>query len=155
MLGRIDDIETEINRHIKECKGIKTINAYMGKIKELDKKVNNMSLVENFKNNKSKIFAVLGEGLALLFGEFAIYIETIIPDSPLGTLLKQTAFIAKIIAVTVIMYVFGNKHELDLKSDIIMQKDLELEGYRVSGIMKDHLLSTNSITAPKFEDPNK
>ncbi|GAF87932.1 unnamed protein product [marine sediment metagenome] len=114
-----------------------------------------MSIVENFKNNKSKIFAVLGEGLALLFGEVAIYVETIIPDSPLGTLLKQTAFIAKIIAVTIIMYVFGNKHELDLKSDIIMQKDLELEGYRVSGIMKDHLLSENSITAPKFGDPNK
>ena len=130
---------------------IQITNSLFDKIKEIDEKVNKMSLVENFKTNKSKIFAVLGEGLALLFGEFAIYIEQIIPASPLGTLLKQIAFIGKIVAVTVIMYVFGNKHELDLKSDIIMAKDLEIEGYRVSGIMKDHLLTENKITAPKFE----
>ena len=43
MLERLNDIESAVSEHMNECNGKKVIKAYTDKIKELDKKVNNMS----------------------------------------------------------------------------------------------------------------
>ena len=149
MLGRIDDIETEINRHIKECKGIKTINAYMGKIKELDKKVNNMSNIkEKFNKNKARIFVILGETFLWVMGYIGRWLLINNGDSAVGDLLFNIVGILSIGLQTISMYVFGNKTELD-------DKEGELMALRNSNWQRGYVIEKANLVIPTFEDPNK
>ena len=128
------------------------MNAFFDHLKELDKKVNKMSITQLVKTNKTKILAMVGNVLAMIFEEFGDYVAIIMPGTPLGEFIKRLSSIVLFGAYAITMYVFGNKHELDLKSNVIMEKDMKLEAYRVNMILRDYLLSENKITIPKFDD---
>ena len=128
------------------------VNALFDKIKEHDEAINKMeSLKENFKKNRAKIFAVIGNMLAMAFEEFGDYIAIIMPGTALGNLIVSISKITLFGALAITMYVFGNKHELDIKSDIIIEKDMIIHALRTNEAMKDYILAEKNITAPKFE----
>ena len=134
---------------------IQITNCLFDKIKEIDENVNKMSLVENFKTNKAKIFAVIGNMLAMIFEEFGDYVLLIMPGTPVGEFIKRLASIILFGTYAITMYVFGNKHELGLKKDIIAENDMQIHALTTNALLKDYLLKENDITAPKMEDPNK
>ena len=127
------------------------VNALFDKIKELNEKVNNMSIVENFKKNRAKIFAVIGNMLAMAFEEFGDYIAIIMPGTALGNLIVSISKITLFGALAITMYVFGNKHELDIKSDIIMDKNMEIHALRTNAQMTDYILKEKKIIPPEFK----
>ena len=114
-------------------------------------KVNKMSVKEYVKTNRTKILAMVGNVLAMIFEEVGDYIAIIMPGTPFGEFIKRLSSIVLFGAYAITMYVFGNKHELDLKSNTIMQKDMEIHALRTNEAMKDYLLAENNITAPKFD----
>ena len=115
-----------------------------------------MSIRDNMKRNRAKILALTGEGLALFFGELSVYIVTLLPSgSPLSTFLNNTAIILKVVMTAIIMYVFGNKRELDDKQAVINTKDSELQAAFIKSQMLKHLLDEGGIKIPVLEDKEK
>ena len=132
------------------------MNAFLVKLKEHDEAIKKMSIKELIKTNKTRIYAMIGNVMAMIFEEFGDYIMLVMPGTAFGEFIKRLASIILFGAYAITMYVFGNKHELEIKSSIIMEKNNEIHALRTNGHMKDYLLQEASITLPKgFEDPNK
>lgn len=138
-----------MKRAIEE--NIQITNALFDKIKEHDEAIKKMSITANIKKNKTKIYAVIGGMLAMVFEEFGDYIVLTMPGTPFGQFIKNLASIALYGAFSITMYVFGNKYELEQKKDLIREKNEMIQGLVISNQMKDHLLAENKITIPKFE----
>lgn len=127
------------------------MNAMFDKIKENSEAIDKMSITENIKKNRAKIYAVIGSMLAMIFEEWGDYIVIVMPGTPVGEFVKRLASIILFGTYTITMYVFGNKFELDKKKDIIRDKNVTIQGLQISNQMKDHLLAESNITVPKFE----
>ena len=132
------------------------INALFDKVVDLNEVIKKMSIKEMIKTNKTRIYAMIGNVMAMIFEEFGDYIMLVMPGTAFGEFIKRLASIILFGAYAITMYVFGNKHELEIKSSIIMEKNNEIHALRTNGHMKDYLLQEANITLPKgFEDPNK
>lgn len=131
------------------------MNCMFDKIKEHDEAIIKMSLKDKIKTNRTRIYAMIGNVMAMIFEEFGDYVVLVMPGTPLGEFIKRLASIILFGAYAITVYVFGNKHELEIKSNIIMEKNNEIHALRTNGHMKDYLLEEAKITLPKgFEDPN-
>lgn len=130
---------------------IQITNSLFEHIKILDEKVNKMSLRDHIITNKTKILAMVGNVLAMIFEEVGDYIALTMPGTPFGEFIKRLSSIVLFGAYAITMYVFGNKHELDLKSNIILEKNMEIHALRTNAVMKDYLLVENKVIVPKFD----